>query len=47
MYMYMYECAFIFNSMRYFDRAAVLVEACLEYGLISRNSQTCILECCM
>lgn len=30
-------------SMRYFDQAAVFTEACLEYGLIQKNSQTCIL----
>ena len=28
--------------MRFFDQAAVFTEACLEYGVLPRNKETCI-----
>lgn len=34
---------FPFNSMRYFDRAALFVEACLKYGALEVNDDTNIL----
>lgn len=34
---------FPFNSMRYFDRAALFVEACLKYGAFEVNDDTNIL----
>lgn len=29
--------------MRFFDQAAVFTEACLEYGVLPRTKETCIL----
>lgn len=36
-------CFVLLSSMRYFDRAALFVEACLKYGAIEVSQDTDIL----